>query len=411
MKTFLQDILQKIQGYANYMKETVQVVKHRPQTDQTEDLALPSEESTHVLSGAIDYRKFWLIGILVIGIGWFSFQIIDRILLVFTGVIIAIAIESLITYFEQKTGRRWLAILLAYLILIGLLLSGVLVMIPFLVNQIGDIIGVVINQARAIESTLKTVGLWEIVQQTRFYDYLKTFGVDLAEPRYLEQLQSIIQNNISAIITFSSGYAKDAGGIVVSTVWGLLSALAQVGFVLTLSVLLSIEKTAFMRFIYRLSGHSATARRKINTLYVKLGFWLRTQILLGIYIGITMYVGLWILSLFGIDVPNKWSLAVISALTELIPYLWPTLGWIPVIIMGAVSNGRIGVIITGALVFAVQRLENNILIPLLFKQSLGVSPVVIFLCMVLLWITIGLNGVIIAIPIAVIITILFDKDA
>gem|GEM_PF-5815638 len=159
MKTFLQDILQKIQGYANYMKETVQVVKHRPQTDQTEDLALPSEESTHVLSGAIDYRKFWLIGILVIGIGWFSFQIIDRILLVFTGVIIAIAIESLITYFEQKTGRRWLAILLAYLILIGLLLSGVLVMIPFLVNQIGDIIGVVINQARAIESTLKTVGL------------------------------------------------------------------------------------------------------------------------------------------------------------------------------------------------------------------------------------------------------------
>lgn|GEM_PF-5897418 len=56
------------------------------------------------------------------------------------------------------------------------------------------------------------------MQQTRFYDYLKTFGVDLAEPRYLEQLQSIIQNNISAIITFSSGYAKDAGGIVVSTV-------------------------------------------------------------------------------------------------------------------------------------------------------------------------------------------------
>lgn len=60
--------------------------------------------------------------------------------------------------------------------------------------------------------------------------------------------------------------------------------------------------------------------------------------------------------------------------------------------------------------FSVQWLENNILIPLLFKQNLGVSPVVVFLCMVLLGLTIGLNGVVIAIPIAVIITILFDKN-
>lgn len=194
---------------------------------------------------------------------------------------------------------------MSYIILVGLLLSGVLVMVPFLVNQIGDIVGAVINQVRVIETTIKTVGLGDMVQQTLLYGYLKTFGVDLAEPRYLEQVQSIIQNNISAIVAFSSSYAKDAGGVVVSTVSGVLSTLAQLGFVLTLSVLLSIEKAGFMRFIYRLSGHSAMARKKITTLYVKLGFWLKTQILLGIYIGLTMRVGLWILSLFGIDIPNK----------------------------------------------------------------------------------------------------------
>lgn len=51
-----------------------------------------------------------------------------------------------------------------------------------------------------------------------------------------------------------------------------------------------------------------------------------------------MWIGLLILSVFGINIPNKGSLAVISALTELIPYLGPLLGGIPVVIMAAVSN-------------------------------------------------------------------------
>lgn len=51
--------------------------------------------------------------------------------------------------------------------------------------------------------------------------------------------------------------------------------------------------------------------------------------------------------------------------------------------MAGISNGGLGVILGIAVVFCVQWLENNVLIPLLFKQNLGVSPVLIFLCMVL----------------------------
>ena len=115
------------------------------------------------------------------------------------------------------------------------------------------------------------------------------------------------------------------------------------------------------------------------------------------------------MSLFGFDIPNKLSLATIAALTELIPYIWPLLGGIPVVILATVSYWWMGLILSWTVVFIVQRLENNILIPMLFKQNLGVSPVVIFLCMVLGGVTIGINGVILAIPIAVIITILREK--
>ncbi len=413
MKTFLTKALEQLQGNLHSIKTFLKGLEAKQDTGDWDDFASAASDawSNPLLSSNQEhYRKFRMIGIVVVGVGRFLFTIFNWLLLIFTGVIIAIAAESLIGYFETKTRRRRLGILLAYFILVGLLLSGVLVMIPFLVNQLGDIIAIIIHRASSVESTLQTVGLATMLQQTWFYDYLKTFGIDLVEPRYLEQLQSIIQNNISAIITFSSGYAKDAGSIVVNTVGGILSTLAQIGFVLTLSVLLSIEKKWFMKMIYRISWNSITARKKVTTLYTKLWFWLRTQILLGIYIGIAMLLGLLILNIFGINIPNKWSLAVISALTELIPYLWPTLGGIPVLVMAGVSNGWFGMLMAWILVFAVQRLENNVLIPLLFKQNLGVSPVVIFLCMVLLWITIGINWVIIAIPIAVIITILFDKN-
>ncbi len=368
----------------------------------------PSSKESAIYPSNIEHWKFCIIGLVVVALWFLMYTIFSRVLLIFTAVVIAIALESMIFYIEKKTKKRRLGIIVAYLSLIWLLLSGVLVMIPFLVNQVSDLITVVVAWAQHIEILLKTNTLQDAIQSMHMYSYLQSFGIDLAEPKYISYLQSLLQNNLSAIITFSSAYAKWAGQVVVSTVWWVIAALTQIGFVLTLSILLSIEKVWFISFILRLSGDSYVARKKIDLLYQKLWFWLRTQILLWVYIGITMWIALFVLSMFWFDIMNKWSLATISALTELIPYLWPLIGWIPVVLLSTLSYGFTWFIVAGLTVFCVQRIENNILIPLMFKQNLGVSPVLIFLCMVLGWVTVGINGVILAIPIAVIISILFS---
>ena len=407
MNSIISKSLESIQTNILALKKTLHALK-QDQDSPIDDSDI-NKESKSDSSFSVNW-SFWLTGLIVAGIGLFVYNVMDRILLIFTGMIMAIALESAISYLEGKMHRRRLAITLSYLLFVSLLLSGILIMIPFLVNQIGDLIGVIITLASHLEASLKTVGLWPMIQQNGMYGYLKSFGIDLAEPRYLEQLQSIIQNNISAIIAFSSNYAKWAGNIVVSTVSGVLATLTQIWFVLTLSVLLSIEKTSFVRFLHKISWDIPSAHKKIGMLYTKLGFWLKTQILLCIYIGIAMRIGLLVLSLFGISLPNKWSLAVIAALTEIIPYAWPLIGGIPVLIMGAVANWWFGMLIAGILIFCIQRLENNVLVPLLFKKSLGVSSVLIFVCMILLWVSMGINWVILAIPISVIITILYDKN-
>lgn len=353
--------------------------------------------------------NFRIIGLIIVSIWYFLYTIFSRILLIFTAIVIAIAMESLILYLEWKTKRRWLGILLAYLILLGLLLSGILVMVPFIVNQISDLVTVIISGAQHIEWLLKTNTLQWAIQSMRLYTYLQPFWVDLTEPKYMNYLQSLLQNNLSAIINFSSSYAKDAWQIVVSTVSGVIATFTQIGFVLTLSVLLSIEKIPFMKFVLRLCWDSQVARKKFTLLYQKLWFRLRTQILLWVYIGVTMWIALLILSLFWFDLVNKWSLSTIAALTELVPYIGPLIGWIPVVLLSTISYGVTWFLVATLTVFSVQRIENNILIPFLFKQNLWVSPVLIFLCMVLWWVTIGINGVILAIPITVIISILFSQ--
>lgn len=353
---------------------------------------------------------FWIIWVVVIGIAWFLYSIFHWILLVITGVVIAIALESLIGYFEWKFGKRRLAILLSYVLFIGLLLSGVLVMAPFLINQLSDLVIVIVNWASQFEQTLKSSGLHDTIKNLSIYRYLLSFWIDLVEPKYIDYLQWLLQNNISAIISFSSAYAKNAGQIVISTVSGIISTLTQLWFVLTLSVLLSIEKKWFIDLVYRISDHSKAAKLKLTLLYEKLWFWLKTQIMLALFIWMAMRTALRVMALFWLDLTNKWSLAVISALTELLPYLWPLLWGIPVVLMASISYGLSWFLVAALVVFCVQRLENNVLIPLLFKQNLGVSPVLIFLCMVLGWITVGINGVILAIPFAVIISILLSRS-
>ena len=132
--------------------------------------------------------------------------------------------------------------------------------------------------------------------------------------------------------------------------------------------------------------------------------------ILGVIIGVVIYAWLWIFDIFGIDIWNKLSLAVIAWLTELIPYIWPFLGGIPIVLMGTVSYGRLGLLLMLGFVIVVQQLENNVLIPILFKKTLGINPIVMFLCAILLWTIAGLNGIILAAPVAIIISIIFEKE-
>jgi predicted PurR-regulated permease PerM len=125
--------------------------------------------------------------------------------------------------------------------------------------------------------------------------------------------------------------------------------------------------------------------------------------------GVTMYAALWILALFGIDLPQKWALAGIVAMTEFIPYIWPFIGGLAAALVAFINFWIYGALIVIGVIFLIQWLENNVFIPLLMNKTLGVNPVVIFISMIIWALILWIVWVLLAVPIAVIITLILEK--
>ena len=68
-----------------------------------------------------------------------------------------------------------------------------------------------------------------------------------------------------------------------------------------------IQKDAVMKFIARLGGEKKYkfVYMKLERIYKKLGIRLKSQLFLCVFMGVAMYAALWILAIFGIDLPQK----------------------------------------------------------------------------------------------------------
>jgi predicted PurR-regulated permease PerM len=58
----------------------------------------------------------------------------------------------------------------------------------------------------------------------------------------------------------------------------------------------------------------------------------------------------------------------------------------------------------------INAIENNVIVPLMMNKSLGINSVVIFISMILGGIIMGFLGILLAVPIAAIVTLLFEKE-
>ncbi len=290
------------------------------------------------------------------------------------------------------------------------IISSFIILIPFIASQSVDIIKYLIERIQIFQNDLQNYWLEYILKNSSYIpDYLKWIILSMLwDKNTLNLLQQALQQNISQIISSASNYITNVWTFVVNAIGSFFSAIFQIVLVFILAIFFSLEKDKVILFLSSISSNRIYFKRKIEKLYTKLWFWLKWQLMLSLYVAFAVLIWLYILKIFGIDIPNKFTLALISALTEIIPILGPILGAIPAIMVASMVSWLKWIIAVVIMYWFIQFLENNILIPLVMNQALWVSPLVIFIAMILGWVSFGFIWVVLAVPLAVILSLVFE---
>ncbi len=353
--------------------------------------------------------KTWIVILLLIYIGYIAANSLDIIYAIFTAFIISIALEWMISFFS-KWFYRWVSIILSYILLFLFLILGFVILIPFLMAHISQIMDVLLQKVSIWQHQLQTQTLTSFIKSLHLYPYLQDKLINsVSNPDIANKIKAFLTVNISNIVQTFGGYVKEISSLAITTISAVFSAITQIVMIFTLAIFFSFEKESVVYTIATLSSRPRNTALKLKKLYYQLGEWLKWQILLWVFIWITVYAWLWTLSLFWINLPEKWTLALISGLMEFIPYLWPILWSIPSLLVATLNYGFNWFLIVWVLFIIIQQFEG-FLVPIIMKKALGVNPLLILIVMLVWMKVLWFVWIILAIPIAVIVSLFFEDQ-
>ena len=136
----------------------------------------------------------------------------------------------------------------------------------------------------------------------------------------------------------------------------------------------------------------ARAGEVLSAIAAVLRRWLVTQLLAMVAIGTASTIACLIL---GVKAP--FALGLLAGLFEFIPTIGPILSAVPAVAMGFLDSPEKALTI-GLVYWAIQFIENNLLIPLLMKGAVNVPPVLTILAQALLTVLFGFLGLMVAVP-------------
>lgn len=332
-----------------------------------------------------------------------ALNLTEPIMLLVLGFFVAAVIDPGVRMMERWGLPRGIGVLAQYLIALLVFLFLVLSLAPIIASQLGQIADMMSEHVNAflldprIDLPLVTAEL-----NLRLTEFTQSMLQSLSIHKFTDALQQF-GDNISAFARGSITFAAQVASGVVSFVVKLI-------VVLVLGFFIQMEKEQLRSWFCSFFGHRYRSYldNKIEAIQHKLGQWARGQLILGCAIGTLVFIALTIL---GMDYAV--TLAVLAAFTEFIPYIGPIIAAVPAILIALTQEGVLWMLIVMGVYYVIQWCENNLLVPLIMKRAVGLSPIAIITAML-----IGVSfpsvmhpvlGILLAVPTTTIIT-LFIED-
>jgi predicted PurR-regulated permease PerM len=161
--------------------------------------------------------------------------------------------------------------MLTYILLLVFVLSGLVIVVPFVVQQMADIANLFLDKINSFQSALQQHGLAAVIAESRLPGQFKESLLQAIQSGNLvESAQESLLENMSQIVSLGSDYISNAGSLAVSIVTSFFSAFVQISIVFVVAVFFSIEKDEVIHFLARMSGRVQHTELKLKKLYTKL---------------------------------------------------------------------------------------------------------------------------------------------
>jgi predicted PurR-regulated permease PerM len=144
-------------------------------------------------------------------------------------------------------------------------------------------------------------------------------------------------------------------------------------------------------------------RRAWNDVENRLGGWFRGQLILMATVGIMCGV-----AYVALGVPSALLLALIAALFEAIPMVGPILGAIPAGLAALTVSPELFLAVVIAVII-IQLIENHVLVPVVMRNTIGLSPLIVTVSLLIGAAAGGWLGAIVAVPVAAAIEVILGR--
>lgn len=324
------------------------------------------------------------------------------------GFVLAYLLHPLVLLFMKARLPRIVAVILVYLVLLGLMVSGSL-----LIGQIFVQLGTFANQLPEVidqaSNTIGSVTSWF----TNVLAGVQNFIADLIGFESADQVSVAVRDQVAGMLaTATTGINTMLGNLlsgstdaIVGGATSIISGTALFLFILLASAYFLVDYERITANFYRI------VPVRWRPLYsditskadVALGGYLRGQLLICLALGVMIWLGLEIMG-----VPLALSIGFIAGAFNIVPYLGPILGAVPGVLL-ALSISPLTALLAIGLFVAANLLESNLLSPIILGKVVNVHPITVMLAIMAGLSLFGLVGALLAVPLVTFLKVVLEE--
>lgn len=330
---------------------------------------------------------FTIAGVVLAGLLLYRFFYIFFAVLV--AIMLYLAIRPLVEFLESRGVNKRIGMIIGYVVMVLLIVGFLVLLIPLLVTQAQTI-------------TAKLPEYYTLLRQLAIGTNISLLQLSvsyLPENLPLDRIPALL---MSVPETTGDGTAPAASVFSAGTIFSYFLLIIAI-FAMAYYWMRDRDKIIYQFLLLFPATMRDNAEKLLEEMEEKVGSFYQGQLLLCAIVGGASFVAYWLIGL-----PYALTLGAFAFIFEAVPMIGPLLGAIPAILIALTISPTMTIEVV-AINSIVQFLENNIFVPRIMDRTVGVNPIVTVLSIAAFTTLFGLPGALLAVPLAAIIQVVFER--